>query len=74
MYIGISLTVSIACTDSSHTQCAVESCSMDTLRNAVKIFIDLELLVVKDGEVIAVQEPAKLLEATESLGHFGPLS
>ena len=50
--------------------CAVESCSMDTLRNAVKTFTDMELLTYNSSSILRVANADKLLEIAESVADF----
>ena len=48
----------------------VESCSIDTLRNAVKTFADMEVLTRSSGNVLQVTDADKLLEIAESISDF----
>ena len=48
----------------------VESCSIDTLRNAVKTFADMEILTHSNGNVLQVTDADKLLEIAESISDF----
>jgi len=43
---------------------------MDTLRNAVKIFTDMELLTYNSNSVLQVVNGDKLLEIAESVADF----
>ena len=43
---------------------------MDTLRNAIKVLLDMEILVIRDGSVLAVRDPSRVLDVAESITRF----
>ena len=48
----------------------VESCSMDTLKNAVKVLLDMEILTLRDYTDLTVRDPSRLLQVAESITRF----
>ena len=48
----------------------VESCSMDTLRNAVKVFTDMEVVSYRNGSVLHIQDSSRLIEIAENIAQF----
>ncbi len=48
----------------------VESCSMETLRNAMRKFIDMELVTTKDRTLLHVKDPSKLLSIADSIEQY----
>lgn len=48
----------------------VESCSMDSLRNAVKSFVDMDLVCYRNGTVLHVSNAKQLLHIAEDMVEF----
>ncbi len=48
----------------------VESCSMDTLRNATKAMIDMGCITYRKGSFIHVADSAKLMDVVEGIMKF----
>lgn len=48
----------------------VECCSMDSLRNAVKVFVDMDVVEVKNGRLLHVADPNRLVELAEAISRF----
>ena len=59
---------------SLHFWCAfstiVESCSMDTLRNAVKSLVDMSVICYRNTTQISVYDADQLMEIAESIIDF----
>ena len=43
---------------------------MDTLRNALRAFTDMDLVTVKNTGILHVRDPNKLLQVAESVDYF----
>ena len=48
----------------------VESCSMDSLRNAVKSFVYMDLVSYENGTVLHVSKTNQMLQLTEDIVEF----
>ena len=49
---------------------SVESCSMDSLRNAVKTYVDLDVVGYRHGTVLHVTDERQLLRIAEDIVNF----
>ena len=43
---------------------------MDSLRNAVKSFVDMDLVSYKSGNILYISEAKQLLQVAEDIVHF----
>ena len=43
---------------------------MDSLRNAVKVFVDMDVVEVKNGRLLHVADPNRLVELAEAISRF----
>ena len=43
---------------------------MDTLRNAVKVFTDMEVVSYRNGSVVHIQDSSRLIEIADNIAQF----
>ena len=65
-HISLSLSLSLSLPPFS----LVESCSMDLLRNAVKSFVDMDLVAYRNGTILHVSKAKQLLHVAEDIVEF----